>query len=502
MFATIAVFSVGCVIRAVPTYLNYPYPIGYDSINYYLPFLYNFSEHGINWTTSYPIYLLVVSHFSKLFFIDPYTSFNFINIILYGILGISILFIFARLLKISLLQSILFSVFVLVQLSTLRISWDLYRDLLSLILLNFCLLLINPNSKNLKSRYQMVLSYTSIFCLILITVFSDRMISVLLLVTTFVVAILIRSGYLLLVTSSFIVLFMVYFIKFDDISIFSMQSDFLQTLVNPIYDIDSYSIVNVLTLFVTLYGVLMPFFIYGFLKHKSEFLILKVTTTIALVCSFSWVIVPNYEYLVPERWVIVSGIFISIFAVYGFALMYASIKSKKLKMIAFAVFFSFFIVYGIIFVIAPYGTIVTIPGYFHELTQFIMPVSMSMNSLDINQSKDLVRVIEWINENITENSVVIGSIHWRGWFSLFLDPSNDYKYEENVINITNLKNNSLFKTYSSGLCNINTSGQDSKWSTIILVSNSERVIKSLWTFQIYGLGQFNVFDISKILCKH
>ena len=120
----------------------------------------------------------------------------------------------------------------------------------------------------------------------------------------------------------------------------------------------------------------------------------------------------------------------------------------------------------------------------------------------LNRSKDLVRVIEWINENITENSVVIGSIHWRGWFSLFLNPSNDYKYEENVVNITNLKNNSLFKTYSSGLCDINTSGQDSKWSTIILVSNSEKVIKSLWTFQIYGLGQFNVFDISKILCKH
>ncbi|HKR72725.1 MAG TPA: hypothetical protein VJR94_01295 [Candidatus Nitrosocosmicus sp.] len=281
-----------------------------------------------------------------------------------------------------------------------------------------------------------------------------------------------------------------------------MKSDLIQTLVDPVYDIDSYSIVNILTLFVSLYGVLIPLFLYGFLKNRSEFLILKVPTTIALVCSFSWVVVPNYEYLVPERWVIVSGIFISIFAVYGFALVNASIKSKKLRMISFAVFFSIFIIYGLIFTISPHGIIVTIPGYFHDLTQFVMPVSMSMNSLDINQNKDLVHVIEWINENITENSVVIGSIHWRGWFSLFLDSSHDFKYEENIINISNLKNNSLFRTDSSGLCNINTSSKDSKWSPTILVSNSEKVLKSLSTFQVYGLKQFNVFDISKILCEH
>ena len=176
LLSIVAVFSIGCVIRAVPTYLNYPYPIGYDSINYYLPFLYNFSENGINWTISYPVYLFMVSLFSKFFLIDPYTSFNFINIILYGILGVSIFFLFSRLMKISLLQSILFSIFILVQLSTLRMSWDLHRDLLSMIFFNSCLLLINNISKNYKITYQSALSYVLIFCLMLITVLSDRMI--------------------------------------------------------------------------------------------------------------------------------------------------------------------------------------------------------------------------------------------------------------------------------------------------------------------------------------
>jgi hypothetical protein len=281
-----------------------------------------------------------------------------------------------------------------------------------------------------------------------------------------------------------------------------MRTNLIQTLVDPLYDLDSYSIANVLTVFISLYGILIPFFIYGYLKQTSELLPLRVPTIIALACSFSWVIVPNYEYLVPERWVIVSGMFISIFAVYGFSLVNASIKSRKYRLITFTVFFSFFIFYGLLYMVVPYGTIITIPAYFHDLTQFILPISMSMNSFDSHQNKDLVYVIEWINENTVGNSLVIGSIHWRGWFALFLDQSNDFKYEENTIDTFNLKNNSISVTSESQLCNIDMSRPDSKWSSIILVSSSNDLVKSLSTLQVYGSGQFNVYNISKIHCEY
>lgn len=150
----------------------------------------------------------------------------------------------------------------------------------------------------------------------------------------------------------------------------------------------------------------------------------------------------------------------------------------------------------------PYGTIVTIPSYFHDLTQFILPISMSMNSFDTDQNKDLVHIIEWINENTTGNFVVIGSIHWRGWFSLFLDQSNDFKFEENTIDISKLKNNSLFLTSKPQLCNIDMSMPDSKFSPIILVSDSNNLSKSLSKFQIFGSGHFNVYNISKLICKY
>ena len=267
----LTVFSIGCIIRAIPIYLNYPYPIGYDSINYYLPYLYNFSENGINWTTSYPIYLFVVYLFSQIFLIDLYTSFNFINIILYGFLGISIFLLFTRLMNIASLSGILFSLFVLVQLSTLRMAWDLHRDLLSMIFFNICLLLISSVHNHSKTPYRLGLYYTLLFCLILISLLTDRMVSILLIATSITCAILFRNKHLLLISSSFIVLFIGYFVTFDNISIFSMDSDFVQTLVDSRYDLNSYSITEIFVTLVSLYGILLPFFYIWFFKTFNRF---------------------------------------------------------------------------------------------------------------------------------------------------------------------------------------------------------------------------------------
>jgi hypothetical protein len=281
-----------------------------------------------------------------------------------------------------------------------------------------------------------------------------------------------------------------------------MESGFVQTLVDPLYDLESYSTIGIFVLFFSLYGILLPFFVYGFLKHLSDFITLKVPTSIVLVCSFTWIIVPNYEYLVPERWVILSGIFISIFAAYGFSLINALIKSRYLRMITFAMFFSFFIFYGFIFMISQYGTITTIPAFFHDFTQFILPISMSMNSFDIHENKNIVHVIDWINKNTSENSIVIGSIHWRGWFSLFLDPTIKFMYEENTIQFSDLQNNTLYVNYRLELCNTNLSNPGSKSLSVILVSSSEYPLKNLSSFQVYESGQFAVYNVSKILCKY
>jgi hypothetical protein len=63
-----------------------------------------------------------------------------------------------------------------------------------------------------------------------------------------------------------------------------------------------------------------------------------------------------------------------------------------------------------------------------------------------------------------------------------------------------LKNNSLFENSRLELCNITLDNPENKSPSIMLVSSSDSLLKSLSSFKIYESGQFAVYNISKILC--
>ena len=44
----------------------------------------------------------------------------------------------------------------------------------------------------------------------------------------------------------------------------------------------------------------------------------------------------------------------------------------------------------------------------------------------------MVKSIEWINSNTKNNSEVIGTMHWRGWFHLFLENPRQYIFSETI----------------------------------------------------------------------
>ena len=54
-------FSTACLIRLLPEVISYPYPIGYDVINYYIPVTTNFSEHWAQVSTQFPLYALLLN---------------------------------------------------------------------------------------------------------------------------------------------------------------------------------------------------------------------------------------------------------------------------------------------------------------------------------------------------------------------------------------------------------------------------------------------------------
>ncbi len=499
------IFILGCLIRVTPIIINYPLPIGYDSINYYIPNLYHFNNNLIVLVTSFPVFISVIYFFSHFLNTSLYHSFLVSNVILYGLFSVSVYLLSNKVLNQSYQRSLIFTVFVIFQLGALRISWDLFRNLFSISLFNFFLLLVFTFKKNNTLGY--FIPNVSLFLISIVIVFSDRLIGILLIISSFVFSIIYKQKYLFIINSFFTFSFLYYFLSFDKVTFVSTNIDFFNILLNPLYGKNSFSQLDIFILFLSLYIMLIPFLIPGLILGRNrDNMIIKTPLIIAMIFSFTWIFVPNYSYLVPERWILILGIYLSLFAIYGFYLLidfYFKTRQNILKMGIVFSFLSFFILYGILFIVSPSGTIYSLPTFFKEHTSFILPNSMNFNSIRINDSLSLLKSIDWINSNAPEHSIIIGSKHWRGWFSLFLNKTYTYLFSEEFVNNDNaslnekqIKNFSvILKKKFDYLCNGNNNG------SIYLIDLVKKYNASLFSDAEYKSKNFVIYNLYSDICK-
>ena len=94
-YAKLFIFSIASLVRTVPELIAYPYPLGYDVINYYIPVVTNFDKYWPAISGQFPFYV------SLLYFINnnigsslsPHFVVTTFAILTYGIFGVSIFFI-------------------------------------------------------------------------------------------------------------------------------------------------------------------------------------------------------------------------------------------------------------------------------------------------------------------------------------------------------------------------------------------------------------------------
>src|SRR5262249_8852536 len=159
------------------------------------------------------------------------------------------------------------------------------------------------------------------------------------------------------------------------------------------------------------------------LRGVKDGKILKIPLLIALFGSFSWILFPNDESLVANRWIILTGILLSVFAGNGFVILGKRISARK-SMPAYPVLLISIAIYGIIgigYMILPYSSPFILYKTMRGYIETFEPVSMQFNSLDIKENPLLMSAIDWINNNTRPNSTVIGSSHLRGWMELELE---------------------------------------------------------------------------------
>ncbi len=139
----IAVIAV--VFRLIPELLIGHYPIGYDTLTAYTSALVNLTQHTANYLT---VSTLVHQNLLYIIFqltlaLHHFNIFNlikFFGVILYVLLALSTYLMFLKGVKLEAKKSFYITLFYIISLAALRVSWDLFRNELGLIFLNLFLI--------------------------------------------------------------------------------------------------------------------------------------------------------------------------------------------------------------------------------------------------------------------------------------------------------------------------------------------------------------------------
>lgn len=409
-YSYLIAFSVAIILRLIPEILAYPYPIGYDVINYYLPILKNFDDYSATISNQFPLYISLLHTISSTMNVDPRIVITSAVVLLYGLFSLVIFSIANKLLHLDNLQSVFLSIFLIFQFSVLRTSWDLHKDLFAITLAFLCLYYIE------KSQF-----FRKVFAVIIpfgiLVVLADRMIGFLFSISLIVSSIMRRDKIL-----GFIAIFIIIVFGFFLITNLDPISTSLKLAGNKDKINEIYNPVNLIVLFLVMNAILLPAGVVGLLKLKSTMNIFKIPFFISLLASFSWVIYPNTSAFLPDRWITIFSIFLSLFSGYGFILLiekgYFAISNKKLN--NYLVILIPFIFLGSAFAMSPNNSNLNIYGVFHPYISQYGPLTMQYNSISLPESRSLLSAIEWIHNHTQEGSVIMGSKHLRGWMELEL----------------------------------------------------------------------------------
>jgi hypothetical protein len=433
------VFFSAVALRIVAESIAYPYPIGYDVINYYIPMLSNFENEWNTILGNYPFYTYVLHLVQNLTGLTVQTTVSTFAAFIFGLFAVSILALAKAILKKNNnnnLYALLISLFVIVQIPVLRTTWDLHRDMFSLTMMFFAISIL-IRLRNTDPIKFPSLALVSCISFSVLSVVSDRMVGLWLLGVYCICVILYRERITSITFIAALVSFLIYLSVTGDS--YSIVSSSIRSIADadvnyPIFgkqgpsSSDGYTQANLFSYLIALNIILLPLGIVGYLQLKESFL--RISIIVALVGSLTWLVLPNARELVADRWILLFGISLSIFAGYGFIkiirLISTGLRNTYLHILASGIFFLIFAQFGIIYAVLPYEAQVSVIDLFDKNIRDFAPKSMQFNSVEADQSDELLDIIHWVNENTPARSKIIGSNDWRGWFSLELAGNRNF----------------------------------------------------------------------------
>jgi hypothetical protein len=402
------------VLRTAPELAAYPYPIGYDVVNYYIPVVENFDQHWPETVGQFPLYVLIVHYVQMATGLSSHSAVAVIAVATFGVFGISLYCLGRSLLKLGIVPSAFLAVFVVFQMAVLRTAWDLHRDVFALTVMMLAFSLLGRNDNSWKG-------IAIILALAALTVAADRMIGALLCVSLVAYSIMTRRKDVISTSAFAAGLFSILIIaSYSGVDVspsgIAVSPEKTQTFYNP---------QNLLTLFAVANGLIVAPAAIGFLRMKNH--LLKVPLLVSIAGSFSWLAFPDIGQLVADRWIILAGIFLGVFAGYGILYTIKNLNPRTSIAVAGSVLAAFAVI-GLAYTVMPYDSPFALYEAARTSIENFGPPTMQFNSLDIQDNDKLLSAIAWINHNTEQDAVIVGEKHWRGFMDLYLQDDRTYRF--------------------------------------------------------------------------
>ncbi|MDW3604225.1 MAG: hypothetical protein QOK67_04255 [Nitrososphaeraceae archaeon] len=434
-------FVLGCFIRIIPDLIAYPYPIGYDIVNYYIPLADKLNTIFQN--DSFQFYPYLLYTFKSFIPLNPQGLMLSLSSITYGLFSVSI---YLLLKGLNLKPALFMTVFILFQISALRTTWDLQKDILAL---SFTFLIIYLLLEDRKAYFCniRIIHFGIIISLVILTFLTDNMIAFLLIISLLIYFVIKKDIKYIISLTIIIISIISFLVVVDNTKNDSLINSINHILTGNIKANENYTPLNLGILFIMMNILSLPLFIYG-LKYLHE-LLLYIPLSMALLGSFTWIVLPYSAILLPDRWIIISGIFMSIFSSYGLIRLFSNYKDKPNYKILLPIM-SFYIIIGLFYMILPYEYAFPIYGIFTEYTHFFVPSTMQFNSIDIVDNRDLSIAIDWLNNHTNPKSIIYGDSYLSGWMKMLLKDKRIFQY-----NYTKSTGNGIHITLANKIDSIN-----------------------------------------------
>ena len=444
--ALVLCLGIGFFVRLVPELLAYPYPIGFDSIHYAVRMQDRvILEHWSRFFTSSWLFYFVSVPLYSVFQADPFLILKILVPLAYGLNVAGVYWFSQKNLKWTISMSVLAGLFFALQLASLRISWDLFRNILGMGILLFALSYV----KEVYSKKGFALF--TLFSLLSVFAHEYAAVTLVFVVLGILIWPIIKrqadqySPRLLLGLIPALIVFGIgLYLRITGYT-FPSQSNivwakdltsgkvglfFLVNYLETQTSVDAYSsyfnlALNVGLLFAVLFVPYIILVLKGFFRNS----VLDFWTLLLLIGSFSCLIIPFAAVSLWHRWMFMLVYPFTFYAINGLYRFYEKIKGKRFNFswlshrhILVMVFVTFAL--GIGYLATPIlmnvvGDNFSVPSatgtYFYISTAPGVPyedvegVNLAMN---------------WLNSNMDENSSVVLQHAYLFWGQYGLDRSH------------------------------------------------------------------------------